>query len=169
MRPAGVGLVRAPPHVPRREDRRRRQLRRRQHLGPDRRGAADRVREVEPGRLRARGAARQGRTVTDEPFPDRGFFYRSDQFSFARIGVPSLYFDTATSFLGRAPGWGKERIEAYENELYHQPGDELAETWVFDGMVEDARFAFVAGLLVAQADVPPSWVPGDEFERQRRR
>ena len=114
-------------------------------------------------------ASRQGRTVTDEPFPDRGFFYRSDQFSFARIGVPSLYFDTATSFLGRPPGWGKERIEAYESELYHQPGDELAETWVFDGMVEDARFAFVAGLLVAQADVPPAWVPGDEFERQRRR
>ena len=70
-------------------------------------------------------ASRQGRTVTDEPFPDRGFFYRSDQFSFARIGVPALYFDTATSFLGRPPGWGKERIEAYESELYHQPGDEL--------------------------------------------
>jgi len=114
-------------------------------------------------------AARQGRAVTDEPFPDRGFFYRSDQFSFARIGVPSLYFDTATSFLGRAPGWGKERIEAYESDLYHQPGDELTDSWVFDGMVEDARFAFVAGLLVGQADLAPAWSPGDEFERLRRR
>jgi hypothetical protein len=36
-------------------------------------------------------------------------------------------------------------------------------------MVEDARFAFVAGLLVAQADVPPAWTPGDEFERLRKR
>ena len=114
-------------------------------------------------------ASRQGRTVTDEPFPDRGFLYRSDQFSFARIGVPALYFDTATSFLGRPPGWGKERIEAYENELYHQPGDELTDAWVFDGMVEDARFAFVTGLLVAQAESLPAWVPGDEFERLRKR
>ena len=113
-------------------------------------------------------AARQGRTVTDEPFPDRGFFYRSDQFSFARIGVPALYFDTATAFLGRAPGWGKERIEAYENDLYHQPGDELTDAWVFEGMVEDARFAFVAGLLVGQADRAPTWTPGDEFERLRK-
>jgi Zn-dependent M28 family amino/carboxypeptidase len=113
-------------------------------------------------------AARQGRKVVDEPFPDRGFFYRSDQFSFAKVGVPAIYFDTSTSFVGRPPGWGKERIEAYEAEAYHQPGDELTDAWVFDGMVEDARFAFLAGLLVAQADAPPAWNPGDEFERLRK-
>jgi Zn-dependent M28 family amino/carboxypeptidase len=115
-----------------------------------------------------KAASRQGRAVTDEPFPDRGFFYRSDQFSFARIGVPALYFDTATTFVGRPPEWGKERIEAYEGERYHQPGDELTAEWVFDGMVEDARFAFVTGLLVAQADAMPAWTPGDEFEEVRK-
>jgi hypothetical protein len=114
-------------------------------------------------------AARQGRAVTDEPFPDRGFFYRSDQLSFARIGVPGLYFDTATTFVGRPPEWGKEKIEAHESDVYHQPADELTDAWVFDGMVEDARFAFVAGLLVAEADAMPAWTPGDEFEGIRRR
>lgn len=114
-------------------------------------------------------ASRQGRVVTDEPFPDRGFFYRSDQFSFARIGVPALYFDTATSFVGHPPAWGKEQIEAHESDVYHQPADELTEAWVFDGMVDDARFAFLAGLLVAQADAMPAWNAGDEFERIRKR
>jgi Zn-dependent M28 family amino/carboxypeptidase len=114
-------------------------------------------------------ASRQGRVVTDEPFPDRGFFYRSDQFSFARIGVPALYFDTATSFVGRPPTWGKEQIEAHEADVYHQPADELTAAWVFDGMVDDARFAFVAGLLVAQADAMPAWNAGDEFEGIRKR
>ena len=59
-------------------------------------------------------AAKQGREVVPDQFPDRGFFYRSDQFNFAKIGVPALYFDTGTDFIGKPAGWGKQQIEEWE-------------------------------------------------------
>ncbi|MGH8241173.1 MAG: peptidase M28, partial [Steroidobacteraceae bacterium] len=52
---------------------------------------------------------------------------------------------------------------------YHQPSDEINDSWVFDGMIEDAQVGFYAGLQVAQADAPPTWTPGDEFEAIRKR
>ncbi|TAM50053.1 MAG: M28 family peptidase [Acidobacteria bacterium] len=108
-------------------------------------------------------AALQGRVVTDEAFPDRGAYYRSDQFSFARIGVPGLYFKGGLDYVGREPGWGKRVNEAWLKAHYHQPSDEFSEDWNFDGMIEDTRLGFLAGLLVAQADAMPAWLPGDEF------
>jgi Zn-dependent M28 family amino/carboxypeptidase len=112
-------------------------------------------------------AALQHRTVRGDQFPDRGFFYRSDQFNFARIGVPAIYLDTGTDFIGRPPGWGQQQIEAWEASQYHQPSDEVDETWNWDGMVEDAQLAFYCAMTVAQADAMPTWNPGDEFEAAR--
>ena len=113
-------------------------------------------------------AAEQQRTVVGDQFPDRGFFYRSDQFSLAKVGVPAVYLDTGVRFRGREEGWGKEQIEAWEGSKYHQQGDELDETWVFDGMLEDARLAFLIGLDVAEAEAMPAWNEGDEFEAVRK-
>jgi Zn-dependent M28 family amino/carboxypeptidase len=112
-------------------------------------------------------AALQGRVVTDEPFPDRGGYYRSDQFSFAQIGVPTLYFKSGIDFIGRDPGWGKRVTEEWGVAHYHQPSDELTPDWNFDGMIEDTQLGFVVGLAVAQADAMPTWVPGDEFAKLR--
>jgi Zn-dependent M28 family amino/carboxypeptidase len=111
----------------------------------------------------------QDRTVTADQFPDRGHFYRSDQFNFAKIGVPALYLDTGTDFTGRPPGWGKEQHEAYEAKNYHQPSDEIQPDWNFDGMIEDAQLGFWVGLNVANAEALPAWVPGDEFEAARKK
>jgi Zn-dependent M28 family amino/carboxypeptidase len=113
-------------------------------------------------------AARQGRTVKADQFPDRGRFYRSDQFSFAHIGVPSLYLDEGTEFIGRPDGWGRQQIEGYQARDYHQPSDQLGQEWVFDGMIEDARLGFRVGHDVAGADQMPAWKPGDEFEAARK-
>jgi Zn-dependent M28 family amino/carboxypeptidase len=115
-----------------------------------------------------RVAEHQGRVVEPDEFPDRGFYYRSDQFNFAKIGVPSFYLSTGTDFVGRPQGWGKERIDAFNDRDYHQPSDELGADWNFDGMVEDARFGFWAGIIVANDAALPSWNPGDEFEAARR-
>jgi Zn-dependent M28 family amino/carboxypeptidase len=111
----------------------------------------------------------QGRSVTPDQFPDRGFFYRSDQFNFAKIGVPALYLDTGTDFVGKPAGWGKEQHEAYEAKSYHQPSDEISDTWNYDGMIEDAQLGFWVGLNVANADAMPAWTPGDEFEAARKK
>lgn len=112
-------------------------------------------------------AAEQGRVVKPDQFPDRGYFYRSDQFSFARIGVPAMYLDTGTEFVDRPPGWGKEQINHYTDVDYHQPSDEYRDEWNFDGMIEDARLGFWVGLAIANADQMPRWQQGDEFEAAR--
>ena len=113
-------------------------------------------------------AASQGRVVVADQFPDRGFFYRSDQFSFARIGVPSLAFDAGVEFPGKPEGWGKAQMEKWEAAHYHAPSDEVNATWKPDGAVEDARLGFVCGLAIAQADALPAWKAGDEFEAARK-
>ena len=113
-------------------------------------------------------AAWQGRMLIADPFPDRGSYYRSDQFSFARVGVPALYYRTGTQFIGRPEGWGREQIEQWEATRYHQPGDEIDASWNLEGMAENAQLGFVSGWLVAEADAMPSWKPGDEFEGARK-
>ena len=112
-------------------------------------------------------AGRQGRVVKPDQFPDRGMYYRSDQFSFAHIGVPAIYIGKPTDFIGRPPEWGIQQIEAYEDIRYHQPSDELGDSWAFEGLLDDAEFGFWAGLMIANADEMPTWRPGDEFEAAR--
>jgi hypothetical protein len=70
---------------------------------------------------------------------DRGSFYRSDQFSFAKIGVPALYFKSGTDFVGDPAGWGKEQIERWEATNYHRPSDQIDAGWNFDGTLRDAQ------------------------------
>jgi hypothetical protein len=85
------------------------------------------------------------------------------------VGVPALYFETGTDFIDRPPGWGKQQLEAYEAKRYHQPSDELDESWNYDGMIEDAQLGLFCAWLIAQADEMPRWNPGDEFEAARAR
>ena len=60
-------------------------------------------------------------------------------------------------------------MQGFESLRYHQPSDEFDESWNFDGMIEDARFGFLMGVLIANDDRLPSWTPGDEFEGARQR
>ena len=112
-------------------------------------------------------AAEQGRVVKPDQFSDKGYFYRSDQFSFAKIGVPAMYLDTGTDFVDRPPEWGREQQNHYTEVNYHQPTDEYDPSWTFDGMVDDALLGFWTGLAIANADEMPTWNPGDEFEAAR--
>ena len=111
----------------------------------------------------------QGRTLVPDQNPDKGYYYRSDQFSFAKIGVPALYFDEGTDYIGKPAGWGKKMHDEWTENVYHQPSDQLNDSWNFDGMIEDATVGFEAGWLVAQADAMPTWNPGDEFEAARKK
>jgi len=113
-------------------------------------------------------AAQQDRTVVGDQFPDRGSFYRSDQFNFAKIGVPAIYMGAGVKFRGHPEEWGKEKVEGYVQKNYHQPSDEITPDWTFDGMIEDARLGFFAGVVIANDDKMPTWTPGDEFEAARK-
>jgi Zn-dependent M28 family amino/carboxypeptidase len=112
-------------------------------------------------------AAEQNRVVKPDQFPDRGFFYRSDQFSFAKVGVPAMYLDTGMDFVDRPEGWGKEQVNHYNDVNYHQPSDEYDDSWNFDGMIDDALLGYWTGLAIANADEMPRWNKGDEFEAAR--
>ncbi len=113
-------------------------------------------------------AARQRRSVVDESFPDRGFYYRSDQLNFARIGVPALYFKAGVDVIGKPPGWGKQMREQWEATQYHQPSDEIDASWDLAGAEEDARLGFWVGAAVAEQRALPTWRDGDEFAARRR-
>lgn len=118
--------------------------------------------------LVTRVASAQDRAVTPDHFPDRGYFYRSDQFSLAKIGVPAVYLHTGTAVRDRPDGWGKAQAEAWVEKIYHQPSDEYDPNWDLSGAVEDTRLLFHVGHLAAQADAMASWKPGDEFEAARK-
>lgn len=112
-------------------------------------------------------AGQQGRTVKPDQFPDRGFFYRSDQFNFAKVGVPAIYLDNGTEVEGHDPEWGRQKIEEWEAKDYHQPSDEIRDDWVYDGMVRDSQLGFACGVDIADRSELPTWNPGDEFEAAR--
>jgi Zn-dependent M28 family amino/carboxypeptidase len=113
-------------------------------------------------------AATQGRTIRGEQDVKAGWFYRSDQISFARVGVPAIWFKSGVDFIGHEPGWGEARYEEWIRTKYHRPSDEVEEGWNLDGLVEDARLAFRLAAAIATADVTPTWYEGDEFEATRK-
>lgn len=112
-------------------------------------------------------AKSQNRIVTPDHFPDRGYYYRSDQFSLARIGVPAVYLHSGIDVLGKPEGWGKARLNDWVQKIYHQPSDEYREDWDLSGAVEDIRLLYQVGLRVANDANMPTWTPGDEFEKAR--
>jgi Zn-dependent M28 family amino/carboxypeptidase len=114
-------------------------------------------------------AALQGRVVKSDEMPDRGYFYRSDQFNLAKIGVPAFYSHHGLDYIGRPQGWGKKNREEWEATRYHQPSDELSDQWNFEGAVEDVQLFFELGNQVANANAMPEWKKGDEFERARKK
>jgi len=116
----------------------------------------------------AAAALTQGRTIRGEQDLRAGWFYRSDQISFARIGVPSIWFKSGVDFIGQEPGWGEKTYATWIQTKYHTPGDEVEESWVLDGLVEDAQLGFMLAAAIANADVTPTWYAGDEFEATRQ-
>jgi len=111
--------------------------------------------------------AEQGRVVGPDPEPEKGFFYRSDHFPFARAGVPALYVDYGTRFVGRPPEFGQQVRDDYTENRYHQPADEFYESWDFSGAALDLEALLAVGAAVSAADAWPEWKPGTEFKATR--
>ena len=112
-----------------------------------------------------RVASWQGRIVKPDQFPDRGFYFRSDHFSFALEGIPAVSLDTGNEFIGRPPGWGREVMERWEKQHYHRPSDEYQESWNLAGAIEDLTLWYLVGSEVADAEQLPSWT--SRFARPR--
>ncbi len=114
--------------------------------------------------LRAAAQA-QGRTLNPDPESEKGFYYRSDHFNFAKVGVPALYTDTGVSFIGKDEAFSKSKRDEYTSTDYHKPSDEIKPDWDLSGAIEDAQLMFMVGYNVANTDKFPEWKPGNEFTR----
>ncbi len=111
--------------------------------------------------------ADQGRTVTADPEPEKGFFYRSDHFPFARAGVPALYTDSGTVFVGKPPEFSQQVRDDYNQNRYHQPSDEFDPTWDFGGAALDLEALLQVALAVSATETWPQWRDGNEFKATR--
>ena len=112
-------------------------------------------------------ATEQGRTLRPDPESEKGFYYRSDHFNFAKQGVPALYTDSGIEFIGKPPEYGKQKRDEYTEKDYHAPSDEVKPDWDLSGAVEDTQLLFAVGYRVANADRMPEWKPGNEFKAKR--
>jgi Zn-dependent M28 family amino/carboxypeptidase len=118
----------------------------------------------------ATAAAReQGRTIKPDAEPEKGFYYRSDHFNFAKNGVPAFYAESGTEYVGKPAEFGMQKREKYTADLYHKPQDEIDPTWDMSGAVQDLQLFFTIGYRVANASEIPEWRPGNEFRATREK
>ncbi|OYV73334.1 MAG: hypothetical protein B7Z72_02755 [Gemmatimonadetes bacterium 21-71-4] len=111
--------------------------------------------------------AADGRVVRPDPEPEKGFYYRSDHFSFAEHGVPALDPNAGIDYIDKPAGWGMQKRDEYTNNDYHKVSDEVKPDWDLSGAVEDLRVFFRVGDVVANAPGIPQWKPGTEFKARR--
>jgi Zn-dependent M28 family amino/carboxypeptidase len=111
--------------------------------------------------------AEQARLVEPDPTPEKGSYYRSDHFPFAKQGVPALASGGGINYLGKPSDYGKKLKDEYTTKDYHKPSDEVRPEWDMSGAVQDLQYYWMVGYRVAQADRYPQWKPGTEFKATR--
>jgi Zn-dependent M28 family amino/carboxypeptidase len=108
-----------------------------------------------------------GRTVVGDAEPEKGFYYRSDHFEFAKQGVPALDSEAGIEYIDKPAGYGKEKREYYTANDYHKPSDEVKPNWDLSGAVEDLGVLLELGVRVANGEKFPEWKAGNEFKGRR--
>ncbi len=108
-----------------------------------------------------------GFKVAPDQHPEQGSFYRSDQFNFAKVGIPAFSLDPGMEYVGKPKGFGEQMWQDYEEKRYHRPKDEYDPSFDLSGSAQSARIALYVGYRVAQADAQPQWNKGDEFAAAR--
>jgi Zn-dependent M28 family amino/carboxypeptidase len=112
-------------------------------------------------------AETQDRTLSPDPNPEAGYFYRSDHISLAKRGVPMIYADTGSVSIELGAGHVEELAAAYRAQAYHGPEDEFSYDWDFDGLARDATLLYRLGERLANSDDWPNWYEGNEFRALR--
>jgi Zn-dependent M28 family amino/carboxypeptidase len=118
--------------------------------------------------LRA-AALLQGRVTHADPKPERGYYYRSDQFSFAARGIPALYAQGGTDDSARGPKWGEALAEDFQAHRYRRPADKYSDDWDVRGALDDLWLFYTVGNRLANTKRFPHWYPDSEFRASRER
>jgi Zn-dependent M28 family amino/carboxypeptidase len=112
-------------------------------------------------------AQEQNRTLRPDPQTEKGFYYRSDHFNFAKQGVPALYTESGIHSVDKAADYIEKKRDDYDEHDYHQPSDQVKPDWDLRGAAEDMQLLFAVGYRVANAHTFPEWKPGNEFKAKR--
>ncbi|HXN24179.1 MAG TPA: M28 family peptidase [Candidatus Dormibacteraeota bacterium] len=106
--------------------------------------------------------------IRADAHPENGYYYRSDHFSLARVGIPSFSINEGQKFAGHTAEWGEQQSQDYTAHRYHQPSDEYKADMDFAGVAKIARFGFALGWKAAAQRRAIAWQRGDEFEAARK-
>jgi Zn-dependent M28 family amino/carboxypeptidase len=115
----------------------------------------------------ATAARRQGRAFSPDPNPERGSFFRSDHFSFAKVGVPAISFRPGLDLVNGGVAAGKAAADEYTEKRYHQPADEWSPGWDLSGCALDVELLYTIGRDMANSRTWPQWEAGSEFKARR--
>jgi Zn-dependent M28 family amino/carboxypeptidase len=116
-----------------------------------------------------RTAKQFGLSIAPDSNPGAGYYYRSDHFSMARVGVPAFSVNMGPKFKGHPREWGIEQDKIYTEKNYHQPSDQFDPNWDFSGPAVITRFGFALGWEAANQQQLVQWKSGDEFEAARKK
>lgn len=115
-------------------------------------------------------AAKVDRYIAYEVHPEAGYYYRSDHFNFAKVGIPALYISSGTDVIGQEKGFGKKQVDEYTKLNYHRPSDEYdAKVWKLDGAIDDLQLLYKVGRRLAFGQPWPAWKTGSEFKALREK
>jgi Zn-dependent M28 family amino/carboxypeptidase len=112
-------------------------------------------------------ATEQGRTVHGDAEPEKGYYYRSDHFNFAKMGVPALNPDQGIEYTSKPAEYSQKVRDNWTTNVYHTPKDVVTPEWDLSGASQDLKLLLTVGYRVAQADRLPEWKPGNEFKATR--
>ena len=111
----------------------------------------------------------QGRTAVGDVQPEKGFYYRSDHFEFAKQGVPAFDPEGGIDYVGKPAGFGAKTREEFDEKDYHKVSDDVKSNWDLSGAVQDLQTFFEIGFRVSQNEKIPEWKTGTEFKAKRDR
>ncbi|MGZ3879830.1 MAG: M28 family metallopeptidase [Flavisolibacter sp.] len=112
-------------------------------------------------------AQKMDRYISFETHPEAGYYYRSDHFNFAKVGIPALYTSRGIDVIGKGKDFGKQQEDDYREKHYHRPSDQINSDWNLDGAIEDLKLMFMVGKHVAETEKWPQWKEGSEFKKLR--
>jgi len=118
--------------------------------------------------LATEAANQQDRYILPDQEPEKGYFFRSDHFSFAKVGVPALYAKGSYDHRANGKEYAMKKKKEYTVSNYHRPSDHYTDDWQLDGTVEDGQLFFNVGYRLATEDIYPEWKDGSEFKNARK-
>ncbi|MBT9485246.1 M28 family metallopeptidase [Sediminibacterium sp.] len=113
---------------------------------------------------------KSGGYLSFDTHTEAGYYYRSDHFNFAKVGIPALFANNGVDVVGKGKEYGESLENEYTSKNYHQPSDNYDPiTWTGDGAINDLKLLFTIGRRMGFENSFPVWKEGSEFKLIREK